>query len=1017
MEGKAPSDQARRNNERERGRVPPYQQLAADIARPLADLRVLGNTGNDDERIERDASINVDSTTENTMDIRQEPREEAQERKQRQGKATTYQQLAEDIAQPLAELQVSGASNERTTQHEAGQEPNEQGQERNQLQQTFPPNQQLAERRVPGDNNANREAATTVDGRNESEIESRHRSTERKEEVRGSKHYAGIATDISGQLRVLRVPGISDERDLRREVRTQAQRQVTESIPQQQSLSEYDPDATCGSGYEYESCRRLSEYSAGEIQSESDQGLQLASIGEGESTKSFPQQESLSEYNPDATCGSGYEYESCGRLSEYSAGEMQSERDQGLQWASIGEGESTKSFPQQESLSEYNPDATCGSGFESCEHSSTRSEEGMRIESGYKEGWPLSNQGEATKSAPQQESISEYNPDATCGSGIEYESCRYSSGQPSEAGESFADQKSFSEYNENATYDTGSYRGEFDTFAEYSNVQPETGSFESSNQESGGFSSKLPVERETDLDAFTKEEKNKQLDSCYSPPDGEPTSKRSKPNPEVSDQQLSLSCHERCDTQTVSIDGVEFPRSHGSISGMSSVESEHFEPFAGAESRESALQDNVVHARTRNDESLSSEFEHMNLEDNNSVERSTVSDYSTGSQSNQGRDLREKTHTLPKDLEDGRERSNDVGSDENASMARRYPQGARPKTNVKLPKRNKPKIPKPNTKNAYAELAKDVAGDLSAMNVQLGDTKPKDRSVTDEQNGLRHEDMVDGSAVQAQHQQQDTQQQQPSLTNSERITRDVRSEMEDTSMTDGTQSEDSKTRATSQQTHTASRRTRETREAAERRRQELEEQQRLVDNMGPELQALVIQMMLRDEEELGGGHVLHGTNLNPPVPPRLQYQRRGEGRNQGGSVQGASQQPGGSKSKKGKKKSKRHYVDIAGIIAPELAAVNEALMNGHSEKPEQSTELGEREEDSNAANQLAGGRSLSQERAPHRGGARNVGVNSRDQPLGNGRSSRDESRNQTSLPPSAANQRQRRGNGNRQRGK
>ena len=951
MEGKAPSDQARRNNERERGRVPPYQQLAADMARPLADLQVPGNTGNDDERIEqRDASINVDGTTENTMDTRQEPRGEAQESKQRQGKVTPYQQLAEDIAQPLAELQIRGDSNERTDQHEAGQEPNEQGQERNQLQQSIPPNQQLAEPQVPGDSNTNREAATSVDGRNESEIESRHCPLD-KQEVRGRKHYVDIATGISGRLRELRVPGIGDERDLRREVRTQAQRQVTESLPQQQSLSEYDPDATCGSGYEYESC---------------------------------------------------------GRLDAYSSEDMQSERDQGLQWASIGEGESTKSFPQQESLSEYNPDATCGSGFEyeSCEHSSTRSEEEMRIESGYNEEWPLSNQGEATKSGPQQESISEYNPDATCGSGIEYESCRHSSGQPSEAGES-------SEYNENATHDTGSYRGEFDTFAEYSNVHPETGSFESSNQEtggSGGFSSKLPVERETDLNACTKEEKNTQLDSCYSQPDGEPTSKRSKPNPEVADQQLALSLHERCHTQTVSVDGVEFPWSQGSISGMSSVESEHFEPFAGAESREFALQNNLVQSRAGNDESLSSEFEHMNLEDNNSVERSTVSDYSTGYQSNQGRDLRERTHTLPKDLEDGRERTYDVGSDEKASMARRYPQGARPKTNVKLPQRNKHKIPKPNTKNAYAELAKNVAGDLSAMNVQLGDTKPRDPRVTEERSAARHQDMVDGSAVQAQHQQQDTQQQQqPSLTNNERVTRsrDVRSEMEDTSMTDGTQSGDSKRSATSHQTHTASRRTRETREAAERRRQELEEQQRLVDNMGPELQALVIQMMLRDEEELGGGHVLHGANLNPPVPPRLQYQRRGEDRSQGESVQGASQQPGGSKSKKGKKK-KPHYVDIAGIIAPELAAVNEALMNGHSEKPRQSTKRGEIEEDSNATNQVAGGHSLGQERVSHRSGAHNSDINSRDQPFGNGMSS---------LPPSAANQRQRRGNGNRQRGK
>ena len=987
MEGKAPNDRARRNNERER-RVPPYQQLAADMARPLADLQVPGNTGSDAERTEhRDVRTNIDGTTENTMDTHQESHEQAQEKKKRKGKVNSYRQLAEDIAQPLAELRVPGASNERAAQHEDGQEPNAQGRERNQLEQTIPQNRQLGEVQALGNRNANREAASSVDGRNESEIESNRSSVGNKQEVRGRKHYVDIATDISGQLRGLRVPGISDERDLHREARTQAERHVTESVPQQQSLSEYDPDASCGSGYDgYESCGRLS---AEELQSERDQGLQWASIGEGESPKSFPQQESLSEYNPDATCGSGYEYESCGRLTKYSAEEMQSARDQELQCASIGEGESAKSFPEQESLSEYNPDATCGSGieYESCRHSSgqleTHSEGGMECEQG--------------------------------------------SRQPSEAGESFAHQESLSEYNENATCGSGSYRGEFDTFAEYSNVHPQTGSFESGNQEtcgSYGFSSKLPVERETDLDACTKEEKNTQLGSCYSQPDGEPTSKRSKLNPEVTDQQFSLSHHERFDTETSSVGSVEFPRSQGSTSGMSSVESEHFEPFAGADSWESELQDNVVHSRARNDKCLSSKFEHMNLEDSNGVERSTVSDYSTNSQSNQGRDLHEKTRTLPKDMEDGRERPND---DDNTSMASGYPQGARPKTNVKLPKRNKPNIPKPNTKNAYAELAKNIAGDLSAMNVKLEDTKPRDHRVTDERSAARRQDLVDGSAVKtekeneaslctsvpAQREQQDSQ--QPSLINDERLTRsrDVRSDMEDTPMTDGVQSGDSHTRATSQQTHTASRRTRETREAAERRRQELEEQQSLVDNMGPELQALVIEMMLRDEEELGGGHVLHGTNLNPPVPPRLQYQRRGEDRHQRESVQGASQQSGGSKSKKGKK-SKRHYVELAGIIAPELAAVNEALMNGHSEKTEHSTERGNREEDS----YVGGGHSLGQvERVSHRSGASIVDINSRDQRLGNGMSSCDESRIQTSLPPSTANQRQRRGNGNRQRGK
>ena len=926
---KPPPDQPRRNNERQR-RVPPYQQLAADIAQPLAGLQVPGASS--EGTVPNEAGTSVDGRTENEMDIHQEQRD-SQGRNQRQRSVPPYQQLAADMAQPLAELQV------------------------------------------PGTNNTNREATIgvdNVDGRTENESESHQDASlgskleipaERK---RGRKHYLDLAVGMAGPLAELRVPGTSDERDLRREDGIQTRRQAEESLPHQESLSEYNPDATCGSMTEYESCGhsslQLGTYSEGEIRNERGDRQQRSWSSEHEEAGKLPHQESLSEYNPDATCGSGYEYESYERSrllfnSHSEDREMRSEQGNMQQ--------STESFIHQESLSEYNPDATCGSGF---------------------------------------------------------------------------------------------YRGESDIFTDYSNVQSESGSFiESNNLESSfmeGFSSKLPVETEADLDAAcTKGGENKQLDSCYSQPDGEPSSKRTKRNPEVTDDQLS------CDTETTSIGVAGFKPRDGSIPEVSSVESENFESIAKTQNQGHRLQNNGVNSGARNTECLSSEFEHMNLEDNNSVEASTVSDYSASPQSNQGIDLRGSTQESWKDVEDGSARFDDVSyttsaerrerlhassqmvgngnfagavSGENVSTASGISQGARPKTTgEKVPKRKKQKTPKQSTKNAYTELAKEVAGDLSTMNRELGNSNAGNPRAANERSVARDQMMVDGRTVQAEkdntsslhsspleHEQRDTRQQSTLTSDVRGRGSGARDQTEDTLMLrDATQTADSNTHATSRHTDPASRHTRDTHEArsaAEYNRARVEEQQQLIDNMGPELQALVIEMVQRDEEELGGGHVLRGGYLNPPVPPREHSRRQEEGSDQG--AQEASQQTAGKKSGKGKKK-KGHYLELAGIIAPELAAVNTALMNGHGEEePRQSRPDVRRTEVDHADGRSLGavGHSPGQQPASvaiNATGARLTEVRSRDQ--GVGVASRDHPRAHSSLPQSAANRRQRRGNGNR----
>ncbi|KAJ7390607.1 hypothetical protein OS493_023996 [Desmophyllum pertusum] len=99
--------------------------------------------------------------------------------------------------------------------------------------------------------------------------------------------------------------------------------------------------------------------------------------------------------------------------------------------------------------------------------------------------------------------------------------------------------------------------------------------------------------------------------------------------------------------------------------------------------------------------------------------------------------------------------------------------------------------------------------------------------------------------------------------------------------------------------------------------------------MAPELQALVVQMIQREEEEQRG-HVLHGTHLNPLFPQDFYPRGAEKMTNQGACAEGALKQPGGKKSRKGSK-TKGHYFELAGIMAPQLATVNAAMVNGHVE--------------------------------------------------------------------------------------
>ena len=759
-----PPEQPRRNNERQGG--VPYNQLAEDMAQHLADLQVPGANN--------EAGTREVSRTENETESIPGPLDPPQRQDGRE-RRNPYQQLAADMAQPLADLQVPGDNNE-TTRGDDGPTDGNEG--------------LAGPQEPPPQERGGRQKRTT---------------------------YQQLAADMAQPLAKLRVPGTSDDTGVINDVPTH----------QQNAASADQQEATA---------RRTAPAISDERGSQ----------------------------------------------------QMQTQR------------QAIESIPHQESLSEYNPDASCGSGYESCRQSSLQPE---------------------TRSERETQAFK------------------------SEGHESIAQQESLSEYNENASCGSGFYRSE-SNISDYSSVQ--TAEFESSYPGSfgtDGFRSKSPSEIDT-----SQEE-------CYSQVDGEPYSKRAKPNPEVTEE-LSLSDTGKHCMESTTVGDVESPPRQESIPEVCSVESKQNEYFP-LQSEGISTQNVDDHLRSRNVVSpfrscLSSEFEHMNLVDNNSVE--TAARFGDSAERSSPVSLSNQEKSSKKDEEE-REKysvadSSVVGNDAapystnvdnaNVSTASTLSQGARPKTRVEIPRGKKHKTPKRNTKNSYTELAKHVAGDLSAMNSQIDHSEASTRRDADKRQSLRAQKLFDGSTVETaatsdapsmhvpslapplEVEQRDIPQ-QPSLIHEEgHRRRNVRDQRENYSL------ETADTRSTSRETPGA--------DAAAEHRSLVEEQQRLIDNMAPELQSMVIEMMQRDEEEQGG-HVL--MQWNPPVPPRVMPQ--GRNANQGACAEGASKKSGGKKSRKGQK-NKGHYLELAGIIAPQLAAVNAAMVNGHAEGKQGTTRRGRADE-------------------------------------------------------------------------
>ena len=627
---------------------------------------------------------------------------------------------------------------------------------------------------------------------------------------------------------------------------------------------------------------------------------------------------------------------------------------------------------------------------------------------------------QATESTPHQESLSEYNPDACCGSGYDSDSCRHSSSlldARSERGseacqdevfESVVAQESLSEYNENASCGSGFHRSEYCVSDYQSSVQ--ASEHESANQGSfaadfGVFRSKSPSEIDT------------VAEDCYSQVDGEPFSKRTKSSPEVTEE-LSLPRSEPSYTKPTTASDVQFEsipeecRAESKLNGSPAVQGD--EKGSAQKIEEHPRARNVI---SPNESRLTSEFEHMHLADSNSAEtgasfNSSVERSDPVSHSDHEMYVYESNPESPTKDDGGyavgkSADSSVVGNDfdscstnvHSANVSTSFlSQGARPKTRPNLRRGKKHKPPKQNTKNAYTELAKVVASDLSVMNSQIDKSHAKPCRAEDEKKSLGRQQLFDGGTVEtttsgpaslhalpSEREQRDAAQ-HPSLVNKSGTRRN---EVQD----------QGGNRATS-------RRKRDTKAAAEHRSQ-VEEQQRLIDNMAPQLQAMVIEMMQRDEEERGV-HVLRDMPLNPP---RTLPQGRGGNVNEGACAKGGLNQTGGKKSRKGPK-SKGHYVELAGIIAPQLAAVNAAMVNGHTEG--ELGAAGHKKTDGNFTGNAEAPRGVTRsavektldpeaETTPmDTTGARVTDTPSRDHRLSNGcaaTSSRDQSRAHVSLPP------------------
>ena len=888
------SDQSQRKNERQGG--VPYQQLAADMAPYLATQQLPGE-GNE-------AADNCVMQNENETENARETPSGNDNRRRR----NYCEELAAEMAQPSADLQVAGGDNDALDGAEGGVEP-------------F------------------KNDVKTLSGKSKR----KQKENNSKKGVRNP--YFALAANVTGSFKQLRTPGSNDDRD------SLFQRESTDSMPHQESLSEYNPDATCGPGSDGNRSFQSETYR-----------LEMGTTCSyrQENSGSVVQQESISEYNPDVTCGSASE--SCVHLNFES--EMHNEERSETEYDLKKEG--TGSFVQQESLSDYNPDATCGSGHESC--------------GAFRDGDSLNYRGEGTKSVAQQESLSGYDESASCGSGL--------------------------------------LRSDNERF-EYSNTETEDS--QSFHEGSCGMEDHLSKST-TYFDATYGE--------CHSKTDGEPYSKRTKPNPEVTEE---LSLPPTSESMQESIPKVSAANSEQGEA--ISVESE------GIISRPTEVQPMSRNVDTKCDPCLSSEFENMNLADNASVESDrndfSISESAASSfQSNNWQEAWRDPQKSPKN-DDGGVRSNSNDFSDFGDYRSQYSapvgnsQGARPKTTFKVPHGKKSKRPKQNTKNAYTELAKDLAGDVLAMNKQLegsqataretkqntknaytelakdlagdvlamnkqlegsqataretsykeGSVKGKEilnnstgqkatsrerlladvptearREANDRNRERKSQELFDGSIVENESSTGRSMVSDSHSMREQRILFDdssLQTEMSnDTSLLSNPSEGESL--SSSQQTSMTTNKNlgrmdvstsrkdvsargtgatfRERYDSEAERRAQLEEQQRTIDNMAPELQALVIQMMQENEEEQRG-YATHNLYYNPPVPPRTLPPARGRSTNQVNYADGASKKRGGKKSRKGPK-NKGHYVELAGIIAPQFAAMNAEMVNGHGKEPQ-----------------------------------------------------------------------------------
>ena len=719
---------------------------------------------------------------------------------------------------------------------------------------------------------------------------------------------------LSKGLAELPIPCTSDDRASQQDTGLQSQFQTTESVVCEESLSESDPNATCGSGF---------------FRDRSNEGEEWSRSRQSEATESstFPRQESLSKYNPDEICES-----TCRPLNSCSDEEMQTERESN----SCDQREATESVPYQESLSQNDPDATCWAGYwqqaigiemggnESETRQSVRKEKqrvNERRVTHYCQidaymvlpmdqlQWPsgeleipylhlskglaelpipctsddrasqqdtgLQSQFQTTESVVCEESLSESDPNATCGSGFfrdrSNEGEEWSRSRQSEATESstFPRQESLSKYNP-------------DEICE-STCRP--------------------------------------LNSCS--------------DEEMQTERESNSCDQREATESVPY--------------QESLSQNDPDATCGAGYWQQAIGSSVV-------ASFNAYLELPCL-----IRRDEEELWG-------GHVLHDVPFQPPIPPRE-QARTYEQNNSQEASV-----QGASQKSGGKNSKKGKKK------KGHYVELAGLIAPELAKLNgVMNGHSEEHETTPTNGAAGI-----MESEGVAVLHHMHATSQ---------------------------------NTLVTSQKTHTSSRRSRNAsgaRAAAEYCRLQVQEQQKLIDNMAPELQAVVIEMIRRDEEELGGSHVLHDVLFQPPIPPREQAGTYEQNNSQEASVQGASQKSGGKNSKKGKKK-KGHYVELAGLIAPELAKLN-GVMNGHSEEHETTATNGAAGTvESDGVSQVVVGYSSqgenSAQHGTHHNGAYSRFPRSSHQGLWGG-TSRDQSHAQTSQP-----NRQGRGNGNHSMGK